>query len=165
MKLVELPDAIADLLLNIAPTERAEFLRKHGFRLDDEKKEGKPMPVDFQSEVLLFTDGASRGNPGEAGIGFVIRDTHGKVLYAGTKYLGITTNNVAEWNGLLVGLRKVRELGISKVRCFLDSELVVKQMKGEYKVKHPEMKALHAEAEAESSIAASSADLAEDAKR
>ncbi len=93
--------------------------------------------------LRVFTDGASRGNPGEAGAGFLIQDADGGDLFHGKKYLGTMTNNVSEWNALLLGLQKAKEFEAKNVDCFLDSELVVKQMKGEYKVKNQDLRPLY----------------------
>lgn len=85
-------------------------------------------------EYVICSDGGSRGNPGPAGAGFTI--THrGKVVVAAGCYLGVTTNNVAEYEALHWGLQNARELGAQQVSVCADSELVVKQLKGEYKVK------------------------------
>jgi len=87
----------------------------------------------------LFSDGGSRGNPGNAGCGFVLLNESGEEIFAGKKFIGIATNNVAEYQALILGLEKAEELGIPEISCFLDSELVVKQLNGEYKVKHKDM--------------------------
>ena len=84
----------------------------------------------------VFTDGASLGNPGEAGCGFVVKDESGKTIYEGAKSLGVSTNNVAEYFGLISAAEYVKTLNPQFVEFFLDSELVVKQIKGEYKVKN-----------------------------
>lgn len=95
--------------------------------------------------ATLHTDGGARGNPGPAGIGFVlVIDGKEKILHG--EYIGETTNNQAEYKALIAGLTRAQEEGIKAIECFLDSELVVKQMKGEYKVKHPDMKPLFEQA-------------------
>ncbi|GAC1656013.1 MAG: hypothetical protein NVS9B12_07460 [Vulcanimicrobiaceae bacterium] len=90
-------------------------------------------------QATLFADGGSRGNPGHAASGAVIIAPDGTVLGEIGTYLGIATNNVAEWNGLLDGLSAARRLGIERLAVRLDSELVVKQLTGEYRVKHPDL--------------------------
>lgn len=85
----------------------------------------------------VFTDGASLGNPGEAGCGFVVKDESGKIIYEGVKSLGVNTNNVAEYSGLISAVEYIKTLNPQFVEFFLDSELVVKQIRGEYKVKNP----------------------------
>jgi len=84
----------------------------------------------------LYTDGASRGNPGLAGAGFVLLDGANNELLSGKKFLGEKTNNEAEYYALILALEKISEIGINKIDIFLDSELIVKQLKGEYKVKN-----------------------------
>jgi ribonuclease HI len=93
-------------------------------------------------KLTLHTDGGSRGNPGKAATGIVIKDEHGKVLAAYGEYLGEQTNNFAEYSALLSGLKKAHELGASEVECVLDSELIVKQMNRIYKVKEPTLQKL-----------------------
>jgi ribonuclease HI len=88
-------------------------------------------------EVTLHTDGGARGNPGPAGIGAVIQDLNGNQLKAIKEYIGETTNNQAEYRALLRGLTEVAAMGADKVTCYLDSELVVKQLNGQYKIKEP----------------------------
>ncbi|NQV89409.1 MAG: ribonuclease HI family protein [Parcubacteria group bacterium] len=89
--------------------------------------------------VHLYTDGGSRGNPGPSASGAVIKTPKGKVIGEAMKYLGITTNNQAEYTAIIIGLEKAKELGAVKVDVFMDSELATKQLKGEYKVKNPEI--------------------------
>lgn len=94
-------------------------------------------------QATLFADGGSRGNPGQAASGAVLLDPKGVVIAEVGRYLGIATNNVAEWSALLFGLERARELGIRTLAVRLDSELVVKQLSGEYRVKHPDLAPLH----------------------
>jgi ribonuclease HI len=96
--------------------------------------------------LRMFTDGASRGNPGEAGIGVLIEDESGHILKRLARYLGKATNNQAEYTALVDGLKAAAALGADEVSVFADSELVVKQMKGEYKVKNADLQEKHAEA-------------------
>ena len=84
----------------------------------------------------LFTDGASRGNPGQAGAGAVLLGENGEELAACSTYLGTCTNNVAEYRALLLGLTEARRLGCAELAISLDSELIVRQIQGRYKVKH-----------------------------
>jgi ribonuclease HI len=98
-------------------------------------------------KVVVHVDGGARGNPGPAAAAAVITaGDDGTVLDEVSAYLGETTNNVAEYRGLLLGLERAAALGATEVEVVNDSELVAKQLNGEYKVKHPDMKALHAEA-------------------
>jgi ribonuclease HI len=93
-------------------------------------------------EVTLHTDGGARGNPGPAGIGAVIHDLNGKQLKAIKEYIGETTNNQAEYRALLRGLAEAAAMGAEKITCYLDSELVVKQLNGQYKIKEPGLQEL-----------------------
>jgi ribonuclease HI len=97
-------------------------------------------------KVVVHVDGGARGNPGPAAAGAVISTPEGEVLDEAAEAIGIATNNVAEYRGLLLGLRHASALGASEVEVVNDSELVAKQVNGTYKVKHPDMKPLHAAA-------------------
>ena len=94
----------------------------------------------------IHIDGASRGNPGEAGFGVHVTSPDGAVVAELYGYLGRATNNVAEYQALIHALRYALRRGAEPVRLFSDSELVVRQMTGAYKVKHPDMIPLHREA-------------------
>jgi ribonuclease HI len=94
----------------------------------------------------LFTDGGARGNPGPAAYGFVLETDDGTVLAAEGRAIGVATNNVAEYSGLVAGLRKALELHVPDVEVVSDSELLVKQMRGEYRVKNEALRALFVEA-------------------
>ena len=96
--------------------------------------------------VSLHCDGGSRGNPGPAAVGVVIRDATGEVVAEVSQVIGIATNNVAEYEAVIRGLERASELGATSVDLIGDSELIAKQITGEYKVKHPDMKPLHAAA-------------------
>ncbi len=99
-------------------------------------------------KVVVHVDGGARGNPGPAAIGAVISDAGGTVLDEVSETIGVATNNVAEYRGLLAGLERARALGATELEIVNDSELVARQLTGAYKVKHPAMKPLHAEATA-----------------
>jgi ribonuclease HI len=90
--------------------------------------------------AILHTDGGARGNPGPAGIGAVLKIGEKEHLYK--KYIGEATNNQAEYRALLLGLEKAAEEGIGEIACYLDSELVVKQMRREYRVKDKDLAVL-----------------------
>ena len=93
--------------------------------------------------VLIYADGGSRGNPGPAGYGAVVLSADGQqVLAERSEFLGRATNNVAEYSGLIAGLRAAAELGASRVQVRMDSKLVVEQMSGRWQVKHPDMRPL-----------------------
>ncbi|MDW7772384.1 MAG: ribonuclease HI family protein [Desulfobulbaceae bacterium] len=95
----------------------------------------------------LYTDGASRGNPGEAGAGIVLMDSSGNELQTRSLYLGKCTNNAAEYRALVTGLESALAAGCKKLNIFLDSELIVRQVQGIYKVKNEQLKPLHAQVE------------------
>ena len=96
--------------------------------------------------VRLFTDGGARGNPGPAAAAFVLQQEDGTVLDARGDAIGVQTNNVAEYTALLNGLRRAAELGVTEVEVVSDSELMVKQMRGEYKIKNAALRELSIEA-------------------
>jgi ribonuclease HI len=97
-------------------------------------------------KLVVHVDGGSRGNPGPAAAAAVVSASDGEVLDEASVTLGRATNNVAEYRGLLLGLERARERGATEVEVVNDSELVAKQVNGEYKVKNPEMAALHEQA-------------------
>ena len=94
-------------------------------------------------KVTVYTDGGSRGNPGVAGSGSVVYDENGATLSEIAYVVGQkSSNNVAEYHGLLRGLEAARDLGATEVDVYMDSKLVVEQMSGRWKIKHPDMKKL-----------------------
>jgi probable phosphoglycerate mutase len=97
-------------------------------------------------KAKLSTDGGARGNPGPAAYGYVLETDDGAVLDARGETIGVATNNVAEYSGLIAGLRKAVELEIDDLEVVSDSELIVRQMTGEYKVKNEALRAMHEEA-------------------
>jgi ribonuclease HI len=94
----------------------------------------------------LRCDGGSRGNPGPAAYGFVLADVHGREVEARGEYIGTATNNVAEYRALIAGLQSAVTHGASPLAVVMDSELVIRQMTGQYKVKNAGLKPLHLEA-------------------
>ena len=97
-------------------------------------------------KARLSTDGGARGNPGPAAYGYVLESEDGTVLAAHGEAIGVATNNVAEYRALLAGLEKAVEVGVSELDVVSDSELMVKQMLGEYRVKNEALKGLSLEA-------------------
>ena len=91
---------------------------------------------------MIHVDGGSRGNPGPAASAAVLSTPDGEVVDEASEFLGVATNNVAEYRGVLLGLRRAQELGATEVEVVNDSELVARQINGQYKVKHPDMKPL-----------------------
>lgn len=116
-----------------------------------EPKEAKPKrtraktakAVDPSEIIRIFTDGASRNNPGKAGIGFVFYDGKGTVCLTGSQYIGIQTNNYAEYTALNTALQVAIEKQYKHIAVYADSQLVVKQVNGDYMVKHPNIIPLH----------------------
>jgi ribonuclease HI len=95
--------------------------------------------------ILIYTDGAARGNPGPAGLGALLRDAEtGEVLAELARFLGFRTNNYAEWTAVEDALREALRLGATHVDLRMDSELVARQISGRYRVKHPDLKPIHA---------------------
>lgn len=104
-----------------------------------------PTPAMLLEEAKLFTDGGSRGNPGDSACAYVICNLDGSVVEKSGYYMGVATNNQAEYYGFKKGLERARDLGINKVSLYSDSQLVVNQMNGFYKVKNQELAPLHQE--------------------
>jgi ribonuclease HI len=97
-------------------------------------------------KARLFTDGGARGNPGPAAYGYVLEAEDGTVLFAHGERIGVATNNVAEYRALVAGLEKAVELSVPEVEVVSDSELLVKQMTGEYRVKNAALRDLSVQA-------------------
>lgn len=112
-------------------------------RLVDGSAAGAPDPDAHPDEVKIFTDGGSRGNPGPSASGFVILDMEDTVLAERGEYLGVTTNNVAEYTALKLALEECRRRGVKQVNAYLDSLLVVNQMKGIFKIKNRDLWPIH----------------------
>jgi len=159
---MKLPDEVLqEYFQDLSPEQVRKMLQEASVVLAP-KKEAKSMPSsqaklwhdkekDWKGKLKgrplhLYTDGASRGNPGEAGAGIAILDEQGNELVGTGKYLGKCTNNEAEYRALLLGLAKCAEFGSGRIKVHLDSELIVKQVNGEYKVKHPNLKPLFQQA-------------------
>jgi ribonuclease HI len=96
-------------------------------------------------KLVVNVDGGARGNPGPAAIGAVVQDAEGAVLEERGERIGTATNNVAEYKALLLGIERARELGANELELVGDSELIVRQVKGEYKVKDATLRELHGE--------------------
>lgn len=107
-----------------------------------------PTPPQEIGSLVMMADGGSRGNPGPAGAGAVLLDDQGNELLARSKFLGRTTNNVAEYQGLIMGLEAAAELGATAITVKLDSELLVKQLNGQYKVRATHLQPLYTKAKA-----------------
>jgi ribonuclease HI len=96
----------------------------------------------MKSKLKVYSDGASRGNPGPSAIAFMILNEDEKILKRHSRYVGIRTNNQAEYEALTSALESASKLTSREVDCYLDSELVVKHLNGEYQVKNPKLKTL-----------------------
>jgi ribonuclease HI len=105
-------------------------------------------PAAVPSSLKLFSDGAARGNPGPAGAGAVLMDAEGRVVARLGRFLGVQTNNYAEYMGLLLGLKHARSLGVKELEVLADSELLIRQLQGRYQVKSPTLRPLYEEASA-----------------
>ena len=97
-------------------------------------------------KLVVHVDGGSRGNPGPAAAGAVVSSPDGEIVDEASELLGVATNNVAEYRGLLLGLARARALGATEVEVVNDSELIAKQVNGVYKVKHAAMRPLYLDA-------------------
>lgn len=96
-------------------------------------------------KYIVYTDGGSRGNPGPAAYGFVVYDAKGRILHEDKQAIGITTNNQAEYQGMVAALRFLCTLGLNKtnrVECYSDSQLMVRQISGQYRIKNGQLKPL-----------------------
>jgi ribonuclease HI len=109
------------------------------------RRSRRPTRAAEQLRILIYTDGAARGNPGPAGAGAILRDAvTGATLAEIADFLGVRTNNFAEWTAVELALQKAIALGATHVDLRLDSELVARQISGRYRVKHPDLKPIHA---------------------
>lgn len=141
-----------DTLRRIFPDQQPDAIRRLLCGVPPAAGNAVPSPQPAQTQPTdrtaaggrcrLFTDGASRGNPGHAGAGAVLFDEQGGELAARSAYLGTCTNNVAEYKALLLGLEEALSKGCVQVAIFLDSELIVRQIQGRYKVKNETLQPL-----------------------
>jgi len=131
-------DEIAvDSLLEKHPFLSKEEIQAHFACVFDKCRD-----IDTKSDFYeLYTDGASKGNPGHSGIGYVIKKD-GFLIEEQSKYIGVATNNIAEYTALIEGLTRLEQLGVKNVKVYSDSELMVKQIKGEYSIKNNKLKTL-----------------------
>lgn len=139
--MLRIPSALEKRLAKLFPKIRerekfvAEVLKE---ALDGQQPENDDAERMVGGTLHLFSDGGSRGNPGQSAIAYIIEDpVRGEVLKEGNERIGVETNNVAEYRALIEGLKAAQEFQPNRLICHLDSELVVKQLNGEYKVKMP----------------------------
>jgi ribonuclease HI len=98
-----------------------------------------------KEKLIIYCDGGSRGNPGPAGLGVVIYDGNKNKLFEISEFLGVATNNQAEYKGVLQAIKKAKELKAKELTFYLDSELIVKQMNGQYRVKNKDLLPIYME--------------------
>jgi ribonuclease HI len=106
--------------------------------VDDRQQESEG--TDIYKRLMIFSDGGARGNPGPAAIAFLILSENGQILMTKKRYIGLRTNNQAEYEALIAALESAVALNVEEVTCHLDSELVAKQLTGEYAVKNRELR-------------------------
>jgi ribonuclease HI len=135
-----------DESMNLSKAEQDRRRRERAATADRERDEAKAVAEAKPTRTRLFTDGAARGNPGPAGAGAVIISPDGHIVAKVGKFLGESTNNVAEYMGLILGLKRAKAMGIRELEILADSELLVRQLHGDYAVKAEHLKPLHAEA-------------------
>ncbi|WPB79525.1 ribonuclease HI family protein [Archangium violaceum] len=138
-------EAAASQLTTRAPETPAAEPRRPSRTIPPLPQES-PAPAAVSSSLKLFSDGAARGNPGPAGAGAVLVDPEGRVVARLGRFLGVQTNNYAEYMGLLLGLKHARSLGVKELEVLADSELLIRQLQGRYQVKSPTLRPLYEEA-------------------
>jgi ribonuclease HI len=135
-----------DESMDLSKVDQERRRRERAAAADREREEAKAVQAAPPTRTRLFTDGAARGNPGPAGAGAVIVNPNGHIVAKVGKFLGESTNNVAEYMGLILGLKRAKAMGIRELEVLADSELLVRQLHGDYAVKAEHLKPLHAEA-------------------
>jgi ribonuclease HI len=136
-----------DAAMNESKVERERKKKQRAVEAEREREEALAKEAEGPPRTRLYTDGAARGNPGPAGAGAVIVSPAGHIMAKIGKFLGESTNNVAEYTGLILGLRRAKAMGIKELDVYSDSELLVKQLAGDYAVKADHLKPLHDEAQ------------------
>jgi ribonuclease HI len=138
-----------DEAMDLSKAERDQRRRDRAVADQRERQEAvAAAEAERTKRPRLYTDGAARGNPGPAGAGAVILNPDGHVVAKIGKFLGDSTNNVAEYMGLILGLKRAKAMGIKELDVYSDSELLVRQLAGEYQVKADHLRPLHDEARA-----------------
>jgi ribonuclease HI len=138
-----------DEAMELSKTERDQRRRERALAEQRGRQEAAAAAeAEKAKRTRLYTDGAARGNPGPAGAGAVILNPDGHVVAKIGKFLGDSTNNVAEYMGLILGLKRAKAMGIKELEVYSDSELLVRQLAGEYQVKADHLRPLHDEARA-----------------
>jgi ribonuclease HI len=134
-----------DAAMNESKAEREARRQKRAAEAEREREVAVAKEAELPPRVSLFSDGAARGNPGPAGAGAVIVSPAGHIMAKIGKFLGESTNNIAEYTGLILGLKRAKAMGIKELNVFSDSELLVRQLRGDYAVKAEHLKPLHDE--------------------
>lgn len=139
---------VSEIQLNeVTETTRLALQLEQNSELTDPIKRNESNSVVGKStkydELLIYTDGGSRGNPGPSAAGFVIQDAQERLLFEGGKYLGITTNNQAEYQAVKFALEKAYEIGARRLSFRLDSQLVVNQLNGIFQIKNRDLWPIH----------------------
>lgn len=127
------------LLVNMQQTKPGVTTAVDGVKIQSDVRYSEKT----QSDIIIYSDGGSRGNPGPSAAGYVIKDKNNKLVYEGGAYLGITTNNQAEYHGVRLGLEKANELGAKTIDYYIDSMLVVNQLNGQYVIRNRELWPIH----------------------
>jgi ribonuclease HI len=136
-----------DEAMDLSKAERAQKKRERAAAEERERQAAQAAEeAEKAKRTRLYTDGAARGNPGPAGAGAVILNPEGHIVAKIGKFLGDSTNNVAEYMGLILGLKRAKAMNIKELEVYSDSELLVKQLSGEYAVKADHLRPLHDEA-------------------
>ncbi len=147
-KAAERSAAEIDQAMNLSKAEQERRRKERAAAAEKERGAAAAQATARPPRTRLFTDGAARGNPGPAGAGAVIVSPDGHIVAKVGKFLGDSTNNVAEYMGLILGLRRAKAMGIRELEVLADSELLVRQLEGRYAVKAEHLKPLHDEARA-----------------
>jgi ribonuclease HI len=138
-----------DEAMDLSKAERERLKRQRAAEAEREREAAAAAEVaEREKRTRLYSDGAARGNPGPAGAGAVIISPDGHIVAKVGKFLGDSTNNVAEYMGLILGLKRAKAMGIKELEVYSDSELLVKQLAGDYAVKADHLRPLHDEAKA-----------------
>jgi ribonuclease HI len=136
-----------DEAMDLSKAEREQRKRERAAAEQREREEAEAAAAAEQARrTRLYTDGAARGNPGPAGAGAVIVNADGHIVAKVGKFLGDQTNNFAEYTALILGLKRAKAMGIKELEVLSDSELIVKQLAGDYAVKAEHLRPLHDEA-------------------
>lgn len=130
----------------LARDQLAKLLERVAAGLEEPRRPPLAQDGPAPFRLRVYSDGAARGNPGPSGAGAVLVDPSGQIVERLGKFLGVQTNNYAEYMGLILGLKRARDLGVREVEVYADSELMIRQLGGAYQVKSPSLRPLYEEA-------------------